>query len=276
MFALLCLAGSATASTILYNSAPSTLPPNAPSLGYQATSTTEFGQAITLAGTGTFDLTFDIYLSNWALESTYQTVGTTAGYTVPMTLSLYTDPLTSMAPTSTIATTTANVFVPWRPEASTSCTGGAYMASDGNCYNGALSKAQFQFSNVNLTTSQIIVGLMFNTQSYGVNPTGVAGPYNSLNFALSTNAPTVGSNTNPGTAYWNTSFSGFLTNPTNAGIFAQDPNWNPYTAMMTGTANPVVPPPVPEPASLVLTGTGLFGVVMLARRRKQQQAQQVA
>jgi hypothetical protein len=265
---LLCLAGSASANGIvLYDSAPSTLPPNLPSLGYQATSTTEFGQAITLAMNGTFDITFDIYLSNWALESTYQTVGTSAGYYVPMTLSLYTDPLTGMAPTSTIATTTTNVFVPWRPEASTSCTGGAYMASDGNCYNGSLSSAQFQMNNLNIS-GPVIVGLMFNTQSYGPNPTGAAGPYNSLNFALNTNPPTVGSNTAPGSVYWNTSFGGFLANPANAGIFAQDPNWSPYTPAMTITGTP----PVPEPASMVLTATGLLGVATFARRRRRQVA----
>ena len=44
-------ARTTSAATItLYDSIPATLPGNLPSLGYQATQTQQFGQAITLAG----------------------------------------------------------------------------------------------------------------------------------------------------------------------------------------------------------------------------------
>ena len=67
LLASLMAATAIAAPITLYNSIPSPLPPNVPSLGYQATSTKELGQAITLVTGGTFDLTVTVAMSDWAL-----------------------------------------------------------------------------------------------------------------------------------------------------------------------------------------------------------------
>jgi hypothetical protein len=75
---------------VVYNSIPTTLPTNLPSLGYHATSTSEFGDAVTLAGNARVLTSATVVMSNWALESTYEAVETSPGYYVPLTFSLFT------------------------------------------------------------------------------------------------------------------------------------------------------------------------------------------
>src|SRR4051794_35581877 len=56
-------AGSAS---ILYDSAPNPLPPNLPSLGYEATETAELGDLIQFAGTSRSLSRVTLVMSDWA------------------------------------------------------------------------------------------------------------------------------------------------------------------------------------------------------------------
>jgi hypothetical protein len=91
--------------------------------------------------------------------------------------------------------------------------------------------------------SEIVYSLAYNTADYGTLPYGVRGPYNSLNFGLSTAPPTVGSNLDVGSPY--------------AGAIE-----------FMGPSQSDDLSDVPEPSSLLLFATGLFGLALLLMRRR--------
>src|SRR5580658_6972702 len=204
--ATIVITASAWADTVIYSTVPSPLPPNSPSLGYEATSTQEFGDLIQFSGASLNLSDVTVGMSNWAYESAWEPLGTSTGFNVPLTLNLYNvgagDTVGSL-----LATQTVSAFIPWRPEPTPStCAPGSnndYLGSDGQCYAGSDSTVAFNFSGT-VVPDDVIYGLAFNTTDHGYDPTGVPGPEESLNFALSTLPPTVGSNPLPDTAYWNT------------------------------------------------------------------------
>jgi hypothetical protein len=252
-------------STVVYSTLPNPLPPNLPSLGYEATSTSEFGGLIAFAGgESSYSLGgATVAMSNWAPASQWTgamngTTITSSGYYVPLTLNLY-NVGASASVGSLIASDTVDAFIPWRPAASPGC-GSGYRGSDGACYNGSLSTVTFKLAGVSVP-GQIIYGLAFNTTNYGASPTGVAGPYDSLNFGLATTGTTVGSQPLPDTAYWNTSYPGFYTDggASGVGTFRQDTEW-------TGLSG-AIEFDTPEPPSLLMLGTGLLGLAVIFGRK---------
>jgi hypothetical protein len=253
------LTHAAAQADVVYNSIPSPAPGNLPSLGYQATQTSEFGDAVTLAGNARALTSATVAMSNWALESTYEAVGTSAGYNVPLTFSIYNVGSGGLNPVpgSLIASDTINAFIPWRPEHSLSCPGTTFQAPDG-CFNGQLVPVTFTFNGVSVPDS-VIFGLTFNTTTYGPAPTGVLGPYDSLNFGLS-GGTSVGTDINPDGVEWNTSTPANLKTGT-AGTFGPDTAWAPYVPAVTLDA-------IPEPTSLALLLTGVLGLAAKRRRRQ--------
>jgi hypothetical protein len=107
----------------------------------------------------------------------------------------------------------------------------------------------------------IIFGVAYNTQTWGANPTGVAGPYISLNYGLAQVPPTVGTDPNPDDAYWNTSTASDYADggAAGVGIFRQDTAWSPYAATIQVNA-------VPEPTSTALLAFGSLAIVGRWRR----------
>jgi hypothetical protein len=249
------------ATEALYSTLPGALPPNLPSLGYQATQTAEFGGLVQTASGGLL-ATATVAMSDWALESSFEPVGTSAGFSHGLTLTIYAVGSGNTVG-SVLGSVTTDAFIPWRPEASAGC-GTAYRAVDGNCYNGSLSLVTFDFSALGFELpSEFIYGLAYDTETWGANPTGVDGPYDSLNFGLSMTEPSVGSQPLPGTAYWNTSTASDYADGGVRGVatFRLDSNWTPYSGAIEFDGS------APEPSTCVLIGFGLLGFGSLRRHR---------
>lgn len=242
-------ASAAPAPSIVYDAVPATLPPNMASLGFQATQTSEFGDYVNLAGTDRNLQTVTVTMSDWALASDYPSLPA-AGWTHPITLNIYNAvpgaPLNTAG--SLLGTVTQTVTIPWRPAADPTCPGGtAWRAGDGQCYNGIAFNSTFDLSSLNVTLpSSVIVGVAFNTQSYGSTPIGAPGPYNSLNVGVEGSA-TVGSDVSTDNVFWNTSTAAWYTDggAGGVGILREDTNWTPYGTVpiqITASAPSVGPP----------------------------------
>lgn len=248
-------AQAAPPSVTVYDAVPSPLPPNMASEGFEATSTSEFGDYVHLAGTARVLNTVTVTMSDWALASDYSTdarySGNTATWSHPVTVNVYSNHLgTTGVPDTLLATRTENITIPWRPVADPTCAGGtAWRAGDGLCYNGFAFNAVFDLSSLNVTLpNDVIVGVAYNTADYGSAPIHLAGPYNSLNVGVPTHGTaTVGTDDSADNVFWNTSFAGFYADGGTAGvgIFRLDTNWTPNgTVAIKITASPtaVAPP----------------------------------
>ena len=227
---VLTASAGAVTSSVVYNAVPSPLPPNVASLGFEATSTSEFGDYVHLGGTDRNLDAVTVTMSDWALHSDYPSMLAT-GWTHPITLNIYNVvPGTPNALGSRLGTVTQTISIPWRPEASPGC-GTAWKASDGQCYNGIAFNATFDMSSLNLTLpNDVIVGIAYNTADYGSAPIHAAGPYNSLNVGVPENQlVTVGSDDNTDAVFWNTSYAGFYADggASGVGTFREDTNWTP-------------------------------------------------
>ena len=284
------LAGGIWASTasagLLYSTIPGTIPPDTTrSWSFETTSTREFGNLITFDTGGDLNAA-SVLLSNWAYESKYETLGTSAGYTVPITLTLYSpvhsgDTVSAGTP---ITSTTSFVFVPWRDEPNPGACGdpdgGQPYSSGGGCYSGSTVLANFTFDNV-VVSGEVIYGISFNTQNSGYAPTGVVGPYNSLNVAWSDAAPSAGGNPQPGSAFLNTTnnsiyFDFDSDNPTanTSGTFRQDFNYTDYFVCadagvcQVDYSAAVSFSSTPEPGTVMMMLIGVAGVAAAKFRKR--------
>ncbi len=224
LVAVIAAAAAATAGavapTVVYDNIPSPQPGNVASLGYEATSTSEFGGAVQLAGTQRQNPTITVLMSSWGCQSGSWVNGncvTTPGATFaePITLNLYTYHADGTIGAK-FATQTQTFNIPYRPSASASCTGGRwYSASDATCYNGYATPISFTFSSLTLPT-QMIVSVAYNTSHYGSAPYGESTAcftssggcgYDSLNVGL-WSPPTTGTDQRPDDAYLNSTWGG--------------------------------------------------------------------
>jgi len=209
-------------SAVVYDSLPSVVPDtNYPSLGYQATSTSEFGDYINLAGSNRMLETVTTTMSNWAKYSDYSSdaryLGDNTSWTHPVTVKVYSAD-GSANPDTLLASREQTVTIPWRPE------------TPGYPFSGIAFNATFDLSDLNvLLPDDVIVSVEYNTQTHGPSPIGVTGPYNSLNVAVPTSQPVVvGSDVSVDTVYLDSSWSGVYSSAGATGVFRQDAGWTPY------------------------------------------------
>ena len=243
LVASLAIAGTVIAAgpggSVIYDSTPHPLPPNLPSLSYQATQTAEFGDQVEFAGVERRLLSATVTMSAWALASDWPAYPA-AGWQHPITLNLY--DLNTADPTrpgTLIGSVTQTFDVPWRPAADPTCPGGtAWRASDGSCYNGYAFNITFDLSASAITVpDEVVFGIAYNTQTWGASPIGVGGPYNSLNVGV-TAGPSVGVNADLDDVFWNTSTAGWYADggANGVGEFRQDTVWAPYQPAVSFSA----------------------------------------
>jgi hypothetical protein len=230
-------APAANSNAKLYNSLA---PPqgNLPSVGFEATQTSEFGNAITLTRAATVasvQVTMDSWgcqTGGWTTDDCVTTPG--AKFSEPVTLNIYNAPSSnpttqpdtvgSGLPGTLIQSTTVTFNIPYRPSANNAkCTGAElgdwFDKTNRECFPGLMTTINFTGLHVALPKN-IVFGIAYNTSDFGYAKYGdstacyTAGdsggdqcPYDSLNVAVSLDPDNIqkGSDTYPGYVFWNTS-----------------------------------------------------------------------
>lgn len=222
----------AQSGNTVYNNIPSPLPPNVPSLGFQATQTAEFGDYVIFAGSDRRAASATVTMSDWALHSTYPTMPA-AGFNHDITFNIYAVDHSGPTPAvgALLGSVTQTFLIPWRPEPTPTC-GTKWLASDNNCYNGLAFKITFDLRSLALTLpNEVIYGVAYNTNTWGYDPIGQPGPYESLNVGLAVVPPTVGTDAETDALFWNTMTPANYTDggAGGVGIFRRDDNWTPHS-----------------------------------------------
>jgi hypothetical protein len=220
-------AGAANAEMeVVYNNLPATMPGNVVSQPFEAAQMSQFGGAVTLAGTARKGGMVMVGMSSWACQKGSWT-GTPecqtekgAHFEYPITLRIY-----SVGPGGEVGTLLKSVTkvekMPYRPSQNNMhCvdgeghpTGGWWEMHKKLCFHGKYFKASFMVSKFTWP-SQAIVSISYNTSDFGSEPqrpkpcNEESGGcfYDSLNVGLSepgteTETPTVGSQPYPESAY---------------------------------------------------------------------------
>ncbi len=267
------------------------------SQGFQCCGTSEFGDAVTFAGSARFLTGVNVEFSPW---SVYSNPSTPNGYTPaqawqgqatgpypgggpnpngatysdpngfywPLTLNLYSETTSTESNINTpgsypaagtlLGSVTENALIPWQPEPSLNSTclsddqadlGGtvqAWLSPTLGCLFGGLATINFNLSSLPgggvAAPNTVVWGVAFDTDTWGANPVGVDGPYDSLNVATTTGV-TVGTDANVGGAFLDSTeageygscystpndYSSPLVNNCSTGTFRNDPNgWTGY------------------------------------------------
>jgi len=250
---------------VIFNSIPEVLPGSFPSLGYEATSTDEFGDHILFADDARNLKTVDVSLTDWACENDAtraptEACITTPGsfYTHPITLNIYSVKYESglPAPDALLGSVTQTFNIPYRPSYDSANCSSKSPAADvpfggtwfdpvlNQCVHGYAFVVTFDFDSLDITLpDEVIYGVAYNTAHHGAAPLGVNGPYNSLNVSLASVPPFVGTDYDVDEVFWDTSFGGFYCDGGAGGvdIFRRDaaPDcWTPYTPVIRFNAGP--------------------------------------
>ena len=208
--------------------------PNVPSQGFQCCGTAEIGDEIVLEADTPRRAGFaTILMSSWSLHSNYPDMPA-AGYTHPITLSIYADEAQARAHVDPLARITQQSLIPWRPAADPTCPGGtAWRHASGNCYNGLAFTITFDLRDLALQLpDQFVYGVAYDTNTWGYSPIGQPGPYESLNVGTANVGgagvpPAVGTDLQPDVVYWNTVHASWYSDggATGSGVLRPDTGW---------------------------------------------------
>lgn len=247
----LLFVGSASAAVPVnaYNTIPGSIPGAFSSLGYAATSTSEFGDYIKLTtAANRYVQSVSVNLTNWACENDFTLTGSTwtpnraasdacvttpgSTYAHPITVNIYNVDNSGPTPVagSLIKSVTRTVDVPFRPSydaahcgtpASDTPFGGKWFdAATNTCVHGKAFTATFDFSSfVQALPRDVIVTTAYNTSHYGTAPMGQVGPYDSLNVSVDGVIPSEGTDVNSDAVFWKTLYPGYTN------TLSQDTGW---------------------------------------------------
>jgi hypothetical protein len=224
-------AGTADAA-LIYNNQPTPKPKNLSSIGFEATSTSEFGGQVEFAGTNRTSPTVSVLMSSWACQNLQggAACATTphSSFSWPITLNVYdVGPENSVG--ALISSTTESVNVPFRPSAGKHCPVNPEgdVGYGSQCYHGLAFKANFSLAGVTLP-SKAIISVAYNTSDYGYAPTHEANVgEDSLNVALS-GTPSVGTDPLPEDAYINSTYEAEYGGLGTPGTFSIAGEWAEY------------------------------------------------
>ena len=173
------VAAGAASAEVVYNNVPSSLPGNFASIGLAATSSSEFGGQVELAGTARKNPVVTVVMSSWACESgTVESNCTTTKnktFKVPVTVRIYGAGELNEAP---YAEKTTNVKMKYRPTSNAAkCPGGErwYDEATTECSHGYAFPITVKLKTKKMPKNAIV------TVSYP----HASGPATSLNVAVS-------------------------------------------------------------------------------------------
>ena len=229
-------------ATTVYDSTVTPLPASLPSLGFQATQTSELGDEIQLAGTDRVLRSATVTMVTWAKHSTYPSMSD-AGWNHPITLNLYDVDESGETPSvgAKLASVTQTFDVPWRPEKSDVCGDDRWSpdADASHCYHGYAFNITFDLSDVGPAPDDLIYGIAYDTGTWGYQPLGTTGPFDSLNVGLRDHGGAVtGTDTQGDDVFWNTATASSYADGGAAGVgeFRRDTGWAPYIPAISFTA----------------------------------------
>ncbi|MDM0045917.1 PKD domain-containing protein [Variovorax dokdonensis] len=183
-----------------FDAIPATFPFNMPSVGAEAYSFKNVGQAVTLAADVPRLLdSVTVGMSSWACESGEWNLGTCtsavgASFPHEITLRLF----DNMG--NELAVRTQQFAIPYRPTADATCADTKqWKGGDGKCYNGYAFKIVFDMASLKVTLPDAVrFAVEYNTRTHGPTPIGATGGWDSLNVGLyevAKASPTAGATT---------------------------------------------------------------------------------
>ncbi len=175
------VAASAASAETVYDNIPTPLPGNFASVGLAATSTTEFGGEIELAGTARKQPTVTVVMSSWSCESgswsegNCETPKPAKHFRVPLTVRVYAAAELAEGP---IAEVTKYVKMSYRPsESPANCSAGRWWdAATSTCFHGYAFPVSIKLNKLKKMPQKAIVSFSYPHSS---------GPAESLNVATS-------------------------------------------------------------------------------------------